>query len=77
MSPRTQLARSGCMTRGANPFSIQRIAGHSSIVISQRYVHPKREQLEDAFSRLADYSELKIAEMKAKQKTEECSASVN
>jgi integrase len=60
-----------------DPFSIQRIAGHSSIVISQRYVHPTPERLEDAFSRLASYNETKIAEMKAKQKVEDVSASVN
>jgi hypothetical protein len=29
-----------------------RIAGHSSIVISQRYVHPSKEFLDQAFERL-------------------------
>jgi integrase len=37
---------------GADAFVIQRLAGHSSIVISQRYVHPTPERLESAISRL-------------------------
>jgi integrase len=60
-----------------DPFSIQRIAGHSSIVVSHKYVHPTPERLEDAFSRLETYNEIKIAEMKAKQKAAEVSAAVN
>jgi integrase len=60
-----------------DPFSIQRIAGHSSIVVSQKYVHPTPERLEDAFSRLESYNENKIAEMKAKQKVQEEQTTVN
>jgi hypothetical protein len=37
---------------GADAFTIMRIAGHSSVVISQRYVHPSPESLERAFERL-------------------------
>jgi integrase len=37
---------------GADAFVIQRLAGHSSILISQRYVHPTPERLEQAVSRL-------------------------
>ena len=37
---------------GADAFVIQRLAGHSSIMISQRYVHPTPERLEQAVSRL-------------------------
>jgi hypothetical protein len=33
-------------------FTIMRIAGHSSITVSQRYVHPSPELLERAFERL-------------------------
>lgn len=33
-------------------FTIMRIAGHSSITISQRYVHPSPESVERAFARL-------------------------
>ena len=49
-----------------DPFGIH--AGHSSIVVSQKYVRPTPERLEDAFSRLETYNESKIAEMKAKQR---------
>ena len=60
-----------------DPFSIQRIAGHSSIVVSQKYVHPTPERLEDAFARLESYNEMKAAEMKAKQQTKEAHTAVN
>ena len=33
-------------------FTIMRIAGHSSIVVSQRYIHPTPEAFERAFERL-------------------------
>jgi len=41
---------------GADAFVIQRVAGHSSIVISQKYVHPTPESLENAFARLEQVS---------------------
>jgi len=37
---------------GADAFTIMRIAGHSSVTVSQRYVHPTPESLEKAFDRL-------------------------
>jgi integrase len=37
---------------GADAFTIQRLAGHSSIVISQRYVHPTPARLEQAIGML-------------------------
>ena len=37
---------------GADAFTIMRIAGHSSVTVSQRYVHPSPEALERAFERL-------------------------
>ena len=37
---------------GADAFTIMRIAGHSSVTISQRYVHPSPEAVEKAFERL-------------------------
>ena len=37
---------------GAGAFTIMRIAGHSSVTVSQRYVHPTPESLERAFERL-------------------------
>lgn len=39
----TMLTRLG--EAGADAFSIQKIAGHSSIVVSQRYVHPDRKSV--------------------------------
>jgi integrase len=37
---------------GVGAFEIQKLAGHSSIVISQRYVHPTPEVLEGAIGKL-------------------------
>jgi len=45
-----------CGTRlgegGADAFTIMRLMGHSSVTISQRYVHPTPEALERAVERL-------------------------
>jgi hypothetical protein len=46
----------------------QKIAGHASILVSQRYVHPTPERLEDAFVRLERYNEMKEEQRKAKEK---------
>jgi len=43
----TALTRLG--EAGADVFTIMRIAGHSSVTVSQRYVHPSPEALERAF----------------------------
>ena len=43
----TRLGESGC-----DAFTIMKLAGHSSITISQRYVHPTPERLESAIMRL-------------------------
>ena len=40
----TQLAKAGC-----DVFTLARIAGHSSITITQRYVHPQADAIERAF----------------------------
>jgi hypothetical protein len=37
---------------GADAFTIMRLAGHSSVTVTQRYVHPTRESMERAFDRL-------------------------
>ena len=37
---------------GADAFEIKRLMGHSSVSVSQRYVHPSPEALERAFERL-------------------------
>ena len=47
----TRLGEAGC---GA--FEIQRLAGHSSITISQRYVHPTPSKLENAIGVLQAYT---------------------
>jgi integrase len=44
----TRLAESGC-----DAFTLARIAGHSSIAITQRYCHPQQEAIERAFKKLA------------------------
>jgi integrase len=47
----TMLTRLG--ESGADAFTIMRIAGHSNVTTSQRYVHPSPESLERAFERMA------------------------
>jgi len=37
---------------GADAFTIMKVMGHSSVTVSQRYVHPTPEALERAFERL-------------------------
>src|SRR4030095_16406270 len=37
---------------GVDAFTIMRIAGHSTIMVSQKYVHPSTEAMECAFDRL-------------------------
>ncbi len=51
----TMLTRLG--EAGADAFSLMRIAGHSSVTVSQRYVHPSPESLERAFERLEALNE--------------------
>ncbi len=50
---------------GADAFTIQKIAGHSTILTSQRYVHPTPERVEGALADLLAYNERKLAELKA------------
>jgi len=45
----TRLGESGC-----DAFTLARIAGHSSITITERYVHPQADAIERAFSNLAN-----------------------
>lgn len=40
--------------RGLDAFTIQKLAGHSSITISQQYVHPTPARLESAVGLLED-----------------------
>jgi integrase len=46
----TALTRLG--EAGADAFTIMRLAGHSSVTVSQRYVHPTGETVQLAFDRL-------------------------
>lgn len=46
----TMLTRLG--EAGADAFTLMRVAGHSSITISQRYVHPSDDAMETAFEKL-------------------------
>jgi integrase len=46
----TRLGESGC-----DVFTLARIAGHSSITITQRYVHPQADAIERAFSKLGEH----------------------
>ena len=39
---------------GADAFTIKKVAGHSSVTISKRYIHPTPERQEHAFERLAN-----------------------
>ncbi len=44
----TRLGEAGC-----DAFTLARIAGHSSILITQRYCHPQADAIERAFSKMA------------------------
>ena len=46
----TMLTRLG--ESGADAFTIMNVAGHSTVVVSQRYIHPSPESVERAFERL-------------------------
>ena len=37
---------------GADAFTIMRLMGHSTVTVSQRYVHPSPEAMENAVSRM-------------------------
>ncbi len=63
----TMLTRLG--EAGADAFSIMKIAGHSSVTVSQRYVHPTPEGMDRAFERLESLNAAKFqeAEIEAKE----------
>jgi integrase len=64
----TMLTRLG--EAGADAFTIMKIAGHSSVTVSQRYVHPTPENLERAFDRLEKLNAAKYEQAKAEAKAE-------
>ena len=51
----TALTRLGKAARG-DVFALAKIAGHSSITITQKYVHPEEETIDEVFSRLSEGS---------------------
>jgi integrase len=46
---------------GADAFTIMRLMGHSTVTVSQRYVHPSPEAVELAFGRLVELNPQKVA----------------
>src|ERR1035438_8973507 len=64
----TMLTRLG--EAGADAFTIMRIAGHSSVTVSQRYVHPTPEGMERAFERLEQLNADKYQTAEAEAKAE-------
>jgi integrase len=48
----TRLAQSG-----ADAFVLMRVMGHSTVIVSQRYVHPSAEVIERAFERLEGFNQ--------------------
>jgi hypothetical protein len=64
----TMLSRLG--EAGADAFAIQKIAGHGSVLVSQRYVHPTPERIEGAFAALESYSLKKERELREEQERE-------
>jgi hypothetical protein len=61
---------------GADAFTIMRIAGHSSVTVSQRYVHPTPEGMERAFDRLEKLNAVKFEQAEAEAKAEAAGGSV-
>jgi integrase len=62
----TMLTRLGAA--GADAFTIKKLAGHSSIMISQKYVHPTPETVELHFQRFEDRAVKQLAEGQSKSK---------
>jgi integrase len=60
----TALTRLG--QAGADAFTIMKLAGHSSITVSQRYVHPTGETVQLAFDRLEELNRRALAQPKMK-----------
>ena len=53
---------------GADAFTIKKVAGHSSVTISERYIHPTPEGQERAFERFANLNQTAVE--KAENDTE-------
>jgi hypothetical protein len=50
----TGLDRADHLAAGCDAFALARIAGHSSITITQRYCHPQADAIARAFLKLTD-----------------------
>jgi integrase len=48
---------------GADAFTIMRLMGHSSVTVSQRYVHPSPESVENAIARMESLGQQKKSEV--------------
>jgi len=55
----TMLTRLG--ESGVDVFTIMKIAGHSSVSVSEKYVHPSSESMERAFERLQKFNREAVA----------------
>jgi len=64
----TMLTRLG--EAGADSFVIQEIAGHSSILVSSRYVHPTPERIENAFAALESYNAVQQGKLNAGERVQ-------
>jgi integrase len=56
---------------GADAFTIMKVMGHSSVTVSQRYVHPTPETLERAFERLEERNQRAAAKLLEGQKRQQ------
>jgi integrase len=52
---------------GTDAFTIMRLAGHSSVTVSQRYVHPTLDACETAFERLEAFNGRTNAKLEGKE----------
>jgi hypothetical protein len=52
----TMLTRLG--ESGVDVFTIMKIAGHSTVTVSEKYVHPSSESMERAFTKLQEFNEM-------------------
>ncbi len=52
---------------GTDAFTIMRLAGHSSVTVSQRYVHPTLDSCETAFERLEAFNSRANERLEGKQ----------
>ncbi len=53
---------------GADAFTIMKVMGHSTVVVSQKYVHPTPEAMEQAFGRLNAANEKALGNLPGEQK---------